>query len=57
MKTKVEALCDEIISAAMSVHTRGCDDVAMSNLAQLRGICQAAAQIKEIVKGEDKNHA
>lgn len=53
---EIETLCDQIIAAAMSVHTKGCDDVAMSNITQLRGICQAAGRIKEIsAKGENKD--
>ena len=53
---EIETLCDQIIAAAMSVYVKGCDDVAMSNITQLRGICQAAGRIKEIsAKGENKN--
>lgn len=54
-KNKIDNLCDQIIAAAMSIHIKGCDDVAMSNLAQLRGICNAAAKIKEIAKGDDSH--
>ena len=53
--TDIETLCDQIIAAAMSVYVKGCDDVAMSNITQLRGICQAAAKIKDLAKGENKN--
>lgn len=53
---EIETLCDQIVAAAMSVYVKGCDDVAMSNIAQLRGICQAAGRIKEIsAKGENKD--
>lgn len=56
MKTEIDKLCDQIISGAMSVYVKGCDDVAMGNIAQLRGICQAAGRIKEIsAKGENEN--
>lgn len=51
---EIETICDQIIAAAMSVYVKGCDDVAMSNITQLRGICQAAAKIKDLAKGEDK---
>lgn len=51
---EIETLCDQIVAAAMSVYVKGCDDVAMSNITQLRGICQAAAKIKDLTK-EDKN--
>lgn len=51
----IETLCDQIIAAAMSVYVKGCDDVAMSNITQLRGICQAAAKIKEIMTKEAQN--
>ena len=57
MKSEIETLCDQIISAANAVYVRGCDDIAVSNLAQLRGICQAANRIKEIKKGEKDSNA
>lgn len=53
--TPIIDMCDQIIAAAMSVYVKGCDDVAMSNIAQLRGICQAAAKIKDLADKEDKN--
>ena len=52
---EIKSLCNQIIAAAMSVHTKGCDDVAMSNLVQLRGICEAAAMIKDLADKEDHN--
>ena len=52
---EIKTLCNQIIAAAMAVHTRGCDDVAMSNITQLRGICEAAARIKDLADKEDKN--
>lgn len=48
--------CDQIVSAAMSVYIKGCDDVAISSMAQLRGICAAADRIKSMIK-EDKPSA
>lgn len=54
---EIKTLCNQIIAAAMAVHTRGCDDVAMSNITQLRGICEAAARIKDLADKEDKTHA
>lgn len=54
---EIETLCDQIVAAAMSVYVKGCDDVAMSNITQLRGICQSAARIKELVAKGDDNHA
>ena len=57
MESEISMLCDQIIAAAMSVHTKGCDDVAMSNMAQIRGICQSAAKIKELVKKGDNGNA
>lgn len=53
----IKTLCDQIIAAAMSVYVKGCDDVAMSNITQLRGICQAAAKIKDLADKEDKHNA
>lgn len=53
----IEVLCDQIISAANSVYVKGCDDIAMSNFAQLRGICQSAQKIKETVKKGEKEDA
>lgn len=53
MKTEIETLCDQIIAAANAVYVKGCDDVAMSNLAQLRGICISADKIKSLSKGGD----
>jgi hypothetical protein len=55
MTAEIETLCDQIIAAAMSVYVKGCDDVAMSNITQLRGICQAAAKIKEVMTKEAQN--
>ena len=57
MKSEIETLCDQIAAAANAVYVRGCDDIAVSNLAQLRGICQAANRIKEISKKGDKDNA
>ena len=57
MKSDIETLCDQIVAAANAVYVRGCDDIAVSNLAQLRGICQAANRIKEIKKGEKDSNA
>lgn len=57
MKSDIETLCDQIITAANAVYVRGCDDIAMSNLAQLRGIWQAANRIKEISKKGEKDNA
>ena len=57
MMEEIRMLCNNIISAAMSIHTKGCDDVAMSNIAQLRGICQSAEKIKDIVEKGDKQSA
>lgn len=56
MTADIKTLCNQIIAAAMAVHTRGCDDVAMSNMAQLRGICEAAAKIKDLVDKEEKHN-
>lgn len=55
MMEEIRMLCNNIISAAMSIHTKGCDDVALSNITQLRGICQSAAKIKELANKEDHN--
>lgn len=49
--------CDQIVSAAMSVYVKGCDDIAVSTMVQLRGICAAADRIKSMVKKEDKPSA
>ncbi len=57
MKEDVVVLCDQIIAAANAVYVKGCDDIAVSNLAQLRGICQAANHIKEISKRGEKDNA
>ena len=57
MKNEIENLCDQIAAAANAVYIKGCDDIAVSNLAQLRGICQAANRIKEIKKGEKDSNA
>lgn len=56
-KGSVETLCNQIIAAANSVYVKGCDDIAMSNYAQLRGICVSANQIKEIYKKGERNDA
>lgn len=52
---EIKIMCDQIIAAAMSVYVKGCDDVAMNNITQLRGICQTAAKIKDLADKEDKN--
>ena len=54
MKSEIETLCDQIVAAANAVYVKGCDDIAVSNLAQLRGICQAANRIKQLIKEDDK---
>lgn len=53
MKNEIETLCEQIISAANSVYVKGCDDVAMLTIAQLRGIRQSAQRIKQIIKEDD----
>ena len=55
MKNEIETLCDQIAAAVNSVYVKGCDDVAMSNLAQLRGIWQSALRIKQLIKEDDKD--
>ena len=55
MKSEIETLCDQIVTAVNAVYIKGCDDIAVSNLAQLRGICQAANRIKEISKKGEKD--
>ena len=57
MKSEIDTLCDQIVAAANAVYVKGCDDIAVSNLAQLRGICQAANRIKEISKKGEKDNA
>lgn len=57
MKNEIESLCDQIAAAVNSVYVKGCDDIAMTNLAQLRGIWQAANRIKEICKKGEKDNA
>lgn len=58
MNEKITELCNQIQAALNSVYIRGCDDIAMSNLAQLRGIYNAAENIKsEVTKTEDAKHA
>lgn len=53
---EIENLCDQIVKAANAVIFKGCDDISMHNLAQLRGICMSANKIKDIVeKGGDDN--
>lgn len=55
MKDEVKALCDQITTAVNSVYVKGCDDIAMNNLAQLRGIWQSAQRIKQLMKEVDKD--
>lgn len=55
MKNEIETLCDQIAAAVNSVYVKGCDDIAMSNLAQLRGIWQAAQRIKQLIKEDEKD--
>lgn len=55
MKNEIETLCDQIAAAVNSVYVKGCDDIAMNNLAQLRGIWQSAQQIKQMIKEVDKD--
>lgn len=58
MNEKIKELCNQIEAAVNSVYIRGCDDIAMSNLAQLRGIYNAAERIKSEVNGkEEKRNA
>ena len=59
MNERIKELCAQIQAAVNAVYTRGCDDVAMSNMAQLRGIHAAAEQIKSEItkKKEDANRA
>lgn len=55
MKDQILKLCEQIIAAVNSVYTKGCDDVAMNNVAQLRGIWQSANKIERLIKEEDNN--
>ncbi len=58
MNDKITELCNQIEAAVNAVYIRGCDDIAMSNLAQLRGIYNAAEQIKtEVSVKEEKQNA
>ena len=58
MNEKVTELCNQIEAAVNAVYIRGCDDIAMNNLAQLRGIYNATEQIKNEVSGkEEKRNA
>ncbi len=58
MNEKITEICNQIEAAVNSVYIRGCDDIAMNNIAQLRGIYNAAEQIKTEVSGkEEKSNA
>lgn len=58
MNDKIEELCRQIEQAVNSVYVKGCDDVALSNMAQLRGIHNAVSQIRaEMNKKGEKDHA
>lgn len=55
MQEDIEKLCEQIVSGANAVYVKGCDDIAMSNLAQLRGICMSANRIRQLIKEDDKD--
>lgn len=55
MNSEIEKQCDQIIAAVSAVITKGCDDVATHNIAQLRGIWQSAQIIKKLNKEGEKN--
>lgn len=44
----------QIEAAVNAIYVRGCDDVALSNMAQLRGVWQSVQRIKQMMKEEDK---
>lgn len=55
MNHEIEKQCDQIIAAVSSFITKGCDDVATRNIAQLRGIWQSAQLIKKLNKEGEKD--
>lgn len=55
MKDEIVSICNQIESAVMHIYVQGCDDIAMNNITQLRGILMGIRKIKEniIKEGED----
>lgn len=53
MKEEIQKRLAQIEAAVNAVYIKGCDDIAMSNLAQLRGIWQSVQVIKELIKEDD----
>ena len=55
MQEKIMQQLSQIEAAVNAVYVRGCDDVSLSNMAQLRGIWQSVQRIKQLMKEEDKD--
>lgn len=57
MNDRINALLNQIVSAANSVYIRGCDGIAQNNMAQLVGICQTVEKLRTLLEKGDKTNA
>lgn len=55
MDNEIMSICNQIESAVMHVYVQGCDDIAMNNITQLRGILMGIRKIKDLIKEGDGN--